>query len=1232
MSFLNPIEELVNYIISHIHEGLLLNRLDSQQLKANIAEGIYILQDIEFNTKSINQNLPDSLLHVSSAKAGKMNLMIPSLLKIFDVPVKIRFTNLEINLCSAKSSGCSVVVPILEPFTENDGSPGLNLLTKSIGKFLSSINAEICLLTINIFHNQNYLQISIPKLSYKENSGIKTFKIEGISVNLNKNPQFTLCAIEKDIEGTINIDTSAIEITSIIDKILFCLDFDQLLIINQILNGLEKSDLVQDASSELVKTLQSIENKIQFTPIKTKAIKFKLEKLDIILLSSPYDFEKPLNYNPSLHDIIKSPHFHLSFDQIFFDLGTGKSSILKYHLESSFVFSIESIFLNYYHFTNKVLSESTELFKSAYDTFFPDFFRIPSNINSISDNYCLKQVLSFDKKNGENTLQVSEDSEAVQIHLSAATLSLNCIVLDEIIKLTRNWKFGTTQAENTQEKNIVIDCPNIKIEYGTEQKECWCIKENSKILLNLEKINKTIEKNTLISINTISLFFQEHDQVYKIMDLCTFMTQTNKKTLVTENKKNKNYYSYFDSSQGFVTLSKNKSAEPKQKHEIFDLSKEEVKEEIKGESNISIVSITSFYFDFDVDLYKKLSSIYFPSIPKSQSDSQLILNIQFTKLNFEKIQLEAESLTIINFSNTYSCEIRVFTLTALECYKSYDLNIKIANTDDSTNLSIKNLVLSYPQVQSFMEISQRLSNANSNSIKIFTVDLENIFFLLPADDKAYFTFVISEAQATIILCGNISLKIYLGLAHILLSQNEFSNPKVSWENFSSTENTILATVSCIDVRLTYAPGQGGENCSFGGNCLQYFDDFYICEIKNRTNYIINFTCVIGNVNVHICKDTVQTLLESLTTSHENSDNEEIKISDDSCYYDFDSSESIPCKVVHLHSFPNKIFPSASISVCSFFVSLYSGFDFPKPDETRKSILDRIVIKFQELDILYTIQNEYWSLSTKLENFEVINLLNVSEVKKVVCKDIKKESKSPILSVDLKGLNSLFCSNQLEIQIDISPLKVNMDQYFLEFCFEWGKEEQSDTPILLKESIQVSNSRVKHVLISPVSISLDYIATAPSLYILKIEDFLISLPKFEVNWCSSIEEATEKIWNYWLDYIKNQKFIAFIGTLSPFVSISNIASAIIGLIKKPLDSQSPIEGAKQGLLGLIKVFSLEGLRLCDTVIVSLSIIFQRLGKFERPGYNPKFSRKFKRLLKYVQADPKQLEEDTNKFKY
>ena len=105
----------------------------------------------------------------------------------------------------------------------------------------------------------------------------------------------------------------------------------------------------------------------------------------------------------------------------------------------------------------------------------------------------------------------------------------------------------------------------------------------------------------------------------------------------------------------------------------------------------------------------------------------------------------------------------------------------------------------------------------------------------------------------------------------------------------------------------------------------------------------------------------------------------------------------------------------------------------------------------------------------------------------------------------------------------------------------------------------------------------------------------------------------------------------LGTLSPIVSISNIGTALIGLFKKPFDHDNPIEGTKQGILGLVKVFSLEGIKAFDTFFIGFNRIISFSRVLGQRTSHYKFSKNIGQVFKYIQPDPKQLQEDMNKFK-
>ena len=120
----------------------------------------------------------------------------------------------------------------------------------------------------------------------------------------------------------------------------------------------------------------------------------------------------------------------------------------------------------------------------------------------------------------------------------------------------------------------------------------------------------------------------------------------------------------------------------------------------------------------------------------------------------------------------------------------------------------------------------------------------------------------------------------------------------------------------------------------------------------------------------------------------------------------------------------------------FVINLYSGFDFPLENQEKKSTINRLSIKIQELSLIYQIINKIsWELSLNVSNIEILNYLSNSFIKKTLCKDIKNSTNKEILILSLKGNNSMLFPEDLSIDLQIFPLKINIDQYFLEFLYE-----------------------------------------------------------------------------------------------------------------------------------------------------------------------------------------------------
>ena len=1243
MSFLNPVEELVNYIISHIHQSLLLNRLDSEQLQANISEGKYIIQDIEFNTKSINQNLPTSSLHVLSAKASRMNLQLPSLLKFFESPVKIRFTDLEINLCSAKSSGCTVILPKLEPLTESDDNPGLNLLTKCVGKLLSSINVEVCLLTINILHENDCIQITVPKFSYAENATFKKFRIEGLWISASSGSDIDkqICAIENDIEGRISITTKEVEIVSELPKIMVYLSYAHIKLIDRIISNMEETDLLEASTPDFINTLKAIEEKIGLpSPIKSQKINIKIPQIDIIISQVPCSFDKKSwEYYSKIHEAIKNSHFHIGF------------SGLEYFSETNKVFFIKSMQVNYYHYADQTLANSSQLFVSANDSYFHDFFKLPSTINSVSELYCVKTILSIDRNNNSESyfLEMSEESNITELRLLPLHIKLNYVVAGELNKLFGLLEKPKNQQKVATPKNFFATIKEISIEYFSDEHEkCWCMVAKNRFRLVLDTLRYSVEDKLEISISHASLWMEqsERSEIVAEIDKIIYGTVL-RQCSEMEPQRSKNYYSYFDPSQGFIVLGKTKTSQLSSRMQVHQFPDSELDPVPPQSGTIMAISITSFSLFLPIHTCKSILSLKFPSFPKkpdsSDPESQFIINIQNFSCELSTLHLTAQILTASGTSQSIYCETSEFVLSCCghDSYSTGQDSLKVVYTPALITVSLQEVVLDYAQFQQISLLGDIFANPSPDEdifappkIVPVKIKLDSVVVLLPIN-TGVLSLSISDSEATICSHNSVSFKLHIGSAILFASQRPLNTHKrlCNLRDFTLENSFVVASVSCVDVGFTYALGARSGNCLFGENCSRVHEDFYVCHTSPTTAYVLASECSIGTVILHICKDTLTVLSENLSNLFENTSAKEIEDNNKSIYYELPSSYYFcNTNTVHLHTSerPSDSYPNVEISCTTLIINLYSGYSFPQAPQPHMSIGNLLMLKLQSLHISYlsTPENS-WTLNSELDNLEVFNYLQSSQIKKTICKDSKSNSSPSLLKVLITGKNTIESPEEIELEFTVSPLKFNIDHYFLEFCMEWMQEEY-ESPVLLASYAEPTGAFIKKILISPISFSVDYLPNSNDFAsLLKIEDLVVLLPEFKGEDFENLDQATAETWKYWLEHLQQQKFSALIGTLSPVVSIKNIGAAVYGLARMPFDASNPVEGAKQGILGIIKVFSLEGLKVCDTLLGSFGKVFGKV----RPWGVRSFRRSnnIGQVFKYIQPDKGQLQKDMNKFK-
>lgn len=301
-----PVEELLRYILTRLHGGILLGELDHNHFQAKVTEGLYILSDLNLNPQSINQNLSESVLHMTSAWIYNIQIQLPSIINIMGGPISIGVRDVIIELCSAGESGFSVIkcMPSIASSDSEEDLQGVTLLTKAIGNLLSNITFEISLLKIRIRekpNDPNYIQLIIPKITLNDINKDdplnlqKMLKIEGFRISIMRGDReiydpsdySNICVVENEIAVKIGISKDLLFVESIMDSMNVLISPDQLKILLEILTNLKKTDLVECiGKSLLLEAYQEFEEEIkesldsqQYVHNQEKIVKFSLKNL-----------------------------------------------------------------------------------------------------------------------------------------------------------------------------------------------------------------------------------------------------------------------------------------------------------------------------------------------------------------------------------------------------------------------------------------------------------------------------------------------------------------------------------------------------------------------------------------------------------------------------------------------------------------------------------------------------------------------------------------------------------------------------------------------------------------------------------------------------------------------------------------------------------------------------------------------------------------------------------------
>lgn len=1185
MSLLNPIEELINYIISHIHEGLLMNKLDNQQLKSNISEGTYILQNVDFNSKSINQSLPYSPIHLQSARTSKMNLFLPSLLKILDSPIKIRFTELELNLISAKNSGDSVSLTQSIALNKSDETPGLNVMTKSIGKFLSTINIEIVLFSINLSNGKHSINIQIPKLTISEENDEKSFRVEGFSVYIDKFEPILI--VNEVIQGTFKFNSSEFEICLKMPDLFINMTYAQLEILLEILGGLKVTDKFDESESELIGTFNKIGSKVDLGPaIKKQAGLVTFSRVDFILTKfKPSSVQ--LFYDRNLHEKLQVPHFHLQL--LCFEVGFG----------DGIQANVTDFFVDFY---NVVEENSEHLFKSINETFFHEFF-IQDTKEIVQGKICYKKIVQV--KGGAKCLI---EDDIVQVSIGSVKVRINSVVFAECMEISRMFEENTEKTKKIENSgvNTILKIQKIGISYQQELNEHWMEGMNLAFNIKFMGISVTFNDKQEIEIAKVLGSLNRVNEKFSILDLQKiFIQSVNRPFQPSIEQANKKYSAFFEPNQGCITIANTKTTEKKGKYK----QKEEENSKTDFESEvITRISCCKCQILLGKQEIFNIFLLNLPVYPKESEKSSVkriyyktVVNVRETSFKFCDFYAQIGNMDLISSKNYSELSVSEFCLSSKssKIYSFSDKPIILTYSKNVFKVKLKDFIVNSKIFEEFSSISldlpEKKQSANKEII-VIKVLLYNCSLVI-SNNSAYAILLLEHCRLLTFSqdfsCGSIKISSFK-----IFYSNEKLPDGISKSLISNEGLRIFASGSCISAELSY------QFTCYSRNCRFVSDDFYCAEYN--ADQLCKFSIFSsGTIIFHVCKDTFD-VLEGLAGELSFKSQQNLN---DSLYFEAHSS-LVPKQVFHVHhptvKFPEKSYESYSVtSVSNIFIHVYPENEFPVIGQAKKSFFYQIIPKIHEIYCVYfTTKTKACALSIEISDVLIKNCIKGCEIKNFLYKENDpKSAGNKFLKLQVLSDNPLSNTEEIALDISFSPSIFTFDFNFIEFFLTFLT---NDSPELISES--KPSIKIRTLNADPIKFTINYLQPGTNmLNLLNTENFQINLPKFEGQNIENIEQAIQQVLNFYQFHLEKHKILTLITRLSPVVSVSNITKALIRLAKSPFDPYSE-EGAKQGVKTLLKVFSIESLKFCDSFLIGLS----KLAKFR---VNQPFSVKFQRTMKY-----------------
>ena len=269
----------------------------------------------------------------------------------------------------------------------------------------------------------------------------------------------------------------------------------------------------------------------------------------------------------------------------------------------------------------------------------------------------------------------------------------------------------------------------------------------------------------------------------------------------------------------------------------------------------------------------------------------------------------------------------------------------------------------------------------------------------------------------------------------------------------------------------------------------------------------------------------------------------------------------------------------------------------------------------------------WRLSFTIRDFEVLDQIQLSDVYKLlhINRDFPRGPGLHMLAVDIASVwpkPDISDEEELRLTLKLLPLKINLDQYAVNFIVELMEKDKPAVPDIqtavrpppLTSSVnpivrsthnvkvaaqpRPAEGFVQSLKIEAVSLTLDYIprnfcfegmsvaSPANAINLFPIKNLSLTLPSAHIKGQKSVMEAIVIVCSQWEAHIRSNEIFSILGGIGPLASVRNVAGALINVVRLPYGSTNPLNSMKRGLIELATVVSVESLGVFGAALITL----------------------------------------------